>query len=152
MTSDGFLYLGVDPGESGAMAVINADGRFGDYIKLSSTPRDIWYWINRYAEQIDYAILESVHAMPQQGVSSTFKFGKSFGTCIGLLAASGCRYELVTPQSWQKELSCMTRGDKNVTKNRAQELYPNVKITHAYADAILLAEYARRKIRWTEKL
>jgi len=38
----------------------------------------------------------------------------------------------------------MTGGDKNVSKRRAQELFPEIKITHAIADALLIAEYARR--------
>ena len=34
-------------------------------------------------------------------------------------------------------------GDKNVTKRKAQELWPNIKITHAFADALLLGEFGR---------
>jgi hypothetical protein len=41
-------------------------------------------------------------------------------------------------------MSCLTKGDKNVTKSRAQELFPEVKVTHAIADALLIAEYGRR--------
>ncbi len=44
---------------------------------------------------------------------------------------------------WQKEMGCLTKGDKNVTKRRAQELFPTLKITHAIADALLIAEYGR---------
>ena len=33
--------------------------------------------------------------------------------------------------------------DKNVTKNRAQQLWPTIKVTHAIADALLLGEYCR---------
>jgi hypothetical protein len=38
----------------------------------------------------------------------------------------------------------MTKGDKNVSKRKAQELFPQLKITHATADALLLAEFGRR--------
>ena len=37
-----------------------------------------------------------------------------------------------------------SKGDKNVTKRRAQELFPGARVTHAVADALLLAEYCRR--------
>lgn len=36
------------------------------------------------------------------------------------------------------------QGDKNVTKAAAQRLFPDQKVVHATADAMLLAEYARR--------
>ena len=38
-------------------------------------------------------------------------------------------------------MKCLTKGDKNVTKSAAQRLYPDRKITHADADAILIARY-----------
>ena len=53
-------------------------------------------------------------------------------------------FEEVAPQVWQKVLGCLSRGDKNVTKAKAQQLFPAIKVTHAIADALLLAEYARR--------
>jgi len=41
-------------------------------------------------------------------------------------------------------MGCLTKGDKNVSKRRAQELFPALKVTHAIADALLIAEFARR--------
>jgi hypothetical protein len=49
----------------------------------------------------------------------------------------------VTPFTWQKRLQCLSGGDKNVTKARAQQLFPGVKISHITADALLLAEFCR---------
>ena len=60
------------------------------------------------------------------------------------LCAATIPYEEVTPQKWQKALGCRTGGDKNVSKARAQALFPLQNITHAIADALLLAEYCRR--------
>ena len=80
------------------------------------------------------------------GVVSAFTFGRSYGFLRGLLAANGIKREDVTPQKWQAELGCRSKGDKNVTKAKAQELWPNEKITHANADAMLIAEYARRMV------
>jgi Holliday junction resolvasome RuvABC endonuclease subunit len=82
--------------------------------------------------------------MPRQGVSSTFKFGTSYGFLRGVLVALEVPFEAVTPAKWQRSMSCLTKGDKNVTKARAQELFPEVKVTHAIADALLIAEYGRR--------
>ena len=82
--------------------------------------------------------------MPKQGVASTFKFGQSFGFLQGILIAAEIPFELVTPQKWQRYLGCRTKGDKNITKARAQELFPDIKCTHAVSDALLIAEYGRR--------
>jgi hypothetical protein len=60
------------------------------------------------------------------------------------LTAASIPFERVRPQAWQKALACMTKGDKNVSKRRAQELFPSMKITHAIADSLLIAEYNRR--------
>jgi hypothetical protein len=61
------------------------------------------------------------------------------------LTAAGIPFERVRPQVWQKAMSCMTGGDKNVSKRKAQELFPAIKCTHATSDALLIAEFGRRK-------
>jgi len=60
------------------------------------------------------------------------------------LTAAGIPFERVRPQVWQKELSCLTGGDKNVSKRRAQELFPHLKVIHATADALLIAHYGTK--------
>jgi hypothetical protein len=82
--------------------------------------------------------------MPGQGVSSSFKFGMSYGSLRMALIAHSIPFESVTPQAWQKSLHCLSGGDKNRTKARAQQLFPNQKVTHATADSLLIAEYIRR--------
>lgn len=135
-------YLGVDVGTSGAMAIVNASGHVVSVQRLDATQHDVWAWLA--AQRVRLAVIEKVNAMPRQGVSSTFKFGTSFGFCQGLLVAAGIRFEFVTPQKWQKALDCRSGGDKNVTKARAQSLFTGFKVIHANADALLLAEFARR--------
>lgn len=139
------IFIGVDPGGSGAIAVIH-DGVV-EFIKNDSTERDLYEWLCDYGLADGYgshAVIERVHSMPKQGVSSSFKFGQSYGFLRGLLIASRIPFAEVSPVKWQTAMACRTGGDKNVSKARAQQLFPNVKITHANADAILLAEYARR--------
>lgn len=136
-------YMGVDPGGSGAIAVID---RYGNVktVKNKETEADVSEFVKEHAQTIELCVIERVNAMPKQGVSSTFKFGRSFGFLIGLLTAHKVPYELVTPVVWQNAMKCRSGGDKNVTKAAAQRLFPNEKITHATADAILMAEYAKR--------
>lgn len=137
-------FIGIDPGQSGGIGVIWANGDYG-VDKMPETERDIIDHLKDLASAGEsHIVIEQVHAMPKQGVSSSFKFGMLYGFVRMAAIASGARVSHVTPQRWQKELECLSRGDKNVTKRRAQELFPRLKLTHATADAILLAEYARR--------
>jgi len=136
-------FLGIDPGISGGLAIVNSLGKLCDAVGFKNlTETDINDWMLAYPYSL--ALLEKVHSMPKQGVKSTFTFGQSYGLLRGVLVANNLKREFVTPQVWQKALGCMTKGDKNVTKAKAQELFPNRKITHAIADACLIAEYARR--------
>lgn len=139
------LYIGVDPGQSGAIAVVDQVGDV-QFIKSSETERDLYDFVCQYTPWTKscFAYIERVHSMPKQGVASSFKFGQSYGFLRGLLISSGIGFEEVSPVKWQTAMGCRSGGDKNVTKSRAQQLFPNVKITHANADALLIAEYARR--------
>ena len=84
--------------------------------------------------------------MPKQGISSAATFMINYGQLQGILAALKIPYEFILPQVWQRSMGCLSGGDKNVTKTKAQQLFPNMKgITHALADALLIAEYGRRK-------
>lgn len=138
------MWIGIDPGTSGAVAILDESGEIRT-IGLKETQRDVFEWLAEHHLHAKFGVLERVSAMPKQGVSSTFKFGTSFGFCQGLLIACDVPFEMIPPAKWQKAIGCLSHGDKNVTKRKAQELFPRAgKITHATADAILLAEYARR--------
>lgn len=142
------IFIGIDPGESGAIAIIDEIGGYIAHLKLKDqTERDIHHWLQDsdvYADAL--AAVESVHSMPKQGVSSSFKFGFNAGFLRGILVASAIPFDVVTPQRWMKEMGCMTGGDKNKTKEAAQRIWTaGVKITHANADALLIAEWRRRQ-------
>lgn len=138
-------FVGIDPGRSSGAIAYVYDHSAWAWPVSQMTDRDIWLVVRGLKDLEPHSgVLEKVHAFPQQGVSSTFKFGTSFGELKMALIAAGIRFTQITPAQWQKELSCRTGGDKNITKTKAQELFPEVKITHAVADAVLIAEYARR--------
>jgi len=139
------IYIGIDPGKSGAVVAI--DGGDVWICRNDSTEKDIsdflWDLSHKRVNGV-FAFIERVSAMPKQGVSSTFKFGVSYGFLRGCLFGAGIPFEEVAPGKWQKEMGCLSHGDKNVTKARAQQLFPEVKVTHQIADALLIAEYCRR--------
>ncbi len=140
--------MGVDPGKSsGGAALVDAYGDYIDSFKFSDkTDDDISDLFREWGDITDeiYCVIEKVHAMPKQGVSSSFKFGQNFGFLRGCLTTLKIQREYVTPQKWQKAMGCLTKGDKNVSKAKAQELFPGIKMTHAKADALLMALYAKK--------
>ncbi len=139
------IFLGLDPGKSGGISV-HTDEYVNAFAFTNQTPKDICQII-RACSRGDcgcFAAIEKVHSMPKQGVASSFTFGKGYGFLLGCLTALEIPFEYVTPQKWQRYLGCLSKGDKNVTKQKAQELFPHLKITHATADALLIGEYLKR--------
>jgi len=141
-------FIGIDPGKSGGIAVITEN----DYLatKMPDTLMGVLSHIEAIKTAAEtrgekvFAILERVASSPQQGVCSAFTFGQGYGALQMALLAARIPFDRVTPQQWQKFMRCLTKGNKNVSKARAEELFPKLKITHAIADALLIAEYARR--------
>lgn len=140
------VVFGIDPGQSGAISAIwLSDGKpFLKSHKLNGTEADAREFIESFDLNGAFAVIERVHSMPKQGVSSSFKFGQSYGFLRGLLIGLKVPFSEVTPQQWQKYMCCMTKGDKNISKARAQQLWPHIKFTHANADSMLIAEYGKR--------
>ena len=143
--ADRQFFMGVDPGYSGAVAILCGEGKVVDIIRLDSTEHDVATAVAALSRYIRMAYLEKVHAMPRQGVSSTFKFGTSYGFCRALLVCHAIPFVEVTPAKWQGDMGCRSKGDKNVTKAAAQRLFPSQKVTHRNADALLIAEYGRQR-------
>ena len=147
-TTSDTCILGVDPGLSGGLAVVGTDGS-ADCYKMPPTEKDVWelIWELMGRARITKAYIEKVHSMPHQGVASTFTFGMNYGLLRGFLLALEVPFEVVSPGVWQRAMGCLSKGNKNVTKARAQELYPALgrRITHATADALLIATYGLRK-------
>lgn len=136
-------YIGIDPGKNGGIAII-MNGRI-EAVKMPNTEKEIYEQLKNYKAygKIKMCLLEKVHSMPQQGVKSTFTFGQHYGFLRGCLIALGIPFDDISPNKWQRKLNCLTKGDKNITKQKAQQLYPILKITHYTADAVLIAHYAK---------
>ena len=146
------ITIGVDPGANGGIAWIDYNGK-ACVEKIPDTLQDLWELlcdITSYPKSsIDgrsyKAYIEQVASSPQMGVVSAFSFGRGYGNLEMALTAAGIPFERVRPQVWQKALGCMTKGNKNVSKSKAQELFPDRKITHATADALLIAYYGTKQ-------
>ena len=136
-------FIGVDVGLTGGIAMIDETGSIVFALKMPATDADLLA-VFPPAEFECRAVLEKVRSSPQMGVVSAFTFGRSYGACRMALTAAGIPFDEVAPHVWQRKLECLSGGDKNITKARAQQLFPGVPVTHVTADALLLAEYCRR--------
>ena len=139
------VFIGIDPGVGGGIAVLDETGGILSMTKMPETDCDVLDAIRQGAiHGTPAATIEFVRSSPQMGVRSAWTFGVGYGRLRMALIASEVPFEEVTPRKWQTAMRCLTGGDKNVSKARAQELFPGTKVTHNIADALLIAEYGRR--------
>jgi len=127
------VILAIDPGAKGALAFFDVDKgslvivdmptvevKRGNKTKFEISPQMVAAEIRSRLPRI--AILERVGAMPGQGVSSMFQFGRGVGMLEGVLSALQIPVTYITPQAWQKAVG--TRGGKDGNRARAAELFP----------------------------
>lgn len=169
------IRVGIDVGKDGAIAVFVDDElidycvtpNIGTEIDL----RQISQILNSYCPIEDdyHVVIEDVHAIAGSSAKGTFSFGWSLGILEGIVSALSIPYTKVAPKEWQKELwqgiKTIYKPTKGESKRKlvdtkatsllaAQRLFPNVdfrkseqatKAHDGIVDAILLAEYCRRK-------
>jgi hypothetical protein len=127
---------------------------------MPTTDADVWLSVRNLRSspllgegQSIAAVIEQVGGFIGVGQpgSAMFKFGQSYGALRMALVAAGIPFETVPPQKWQKEFGLSRRPKETKTqyKNRlkavAQQLYPENEPTLYTCDALLIAEYCRRK-------
>lgn len=149
------LFVGIDPGCSGAIVVINEHGAYISHlsmptVKVGTKARvngaQVATFLLQYRGLIAHAYLEQVGAMPGQGVSSMFTFGHAAGNVEGVLQGMFVPYSLVTPQAWKKSAG-LIGSDKDAARSRAIQLYPSLRALdakakgQALADALLIARH-----------
>ncbi len=97
-----------------------------------------------------HAYIERAQAMPKQGVTSMFNYGKGFGLWLGLLIGIGLPYTLVSPRRWKAAMLSDMPKDKGASILRAKQLFPQCASQlqlvkhHNRAEAPLIAAYGQR--------
>lgn len=143
-------FIGIDPGKSGAIAIIREDGTVDTAVFSEEAYRLL---IKQYKDET-FAVVEQV-GFVLKGVkfssNAIFNFGANFGFIQGLLYSHGVPYQTVRPHIWKKHFNLSK--DKELSIQCAKRLFPNAnlyrtsKCTVAHdgiAEALLMAEYARR--------
>lgn len=161
------IYIGIDPGLSGAVGIISSPG-MGNLCKILQvldTPTALVEGEKTKRKYLAAAmalilepfqgseclvVLENVHSMPKQGVASSFNFGEGKGLWEGIIAAYKLPMELVSPQRWKKAIMVDQGKDKSAARFKAMALFPVLSqqlklVKHdGRAEALLMAEYGRR--------
>jgi crossover junction endodeoxyribonuclease RuvC len=130
--------IGVDPGNSGAIACI-IDGELlgvedmptftevrGGKKRTTVDPAGIANIMRGFAAanlETPTVVIERVHAMPGQGVTSSFNFGDGYGCLRGVVAALGYPVVYVQPSVWKKAMGAT--ADKGGSRRLATERWPH---------------------------
>ncbi len=152
------IIIGIDPGISGAISIIEnkkilevydtptmIDGKKNKrQINSAQVTNIIKERLNTEKEVI--VVVEHVNAMPGQGVTSMFNFGQSFGVIKGICAALSVPIYFVRPTKWKKHFN-LIKTNKDASRTKVIEVYPEIssklhrKKDSNRADAILIALY-----------
>ena len=150
-------FVGIDPGLTGAVAVLfgekaevydiptikKGDGAVKYEIDPAGLGRVLRFGIVNSEKVV--AALERVNSMPGQAASSTFSLGDSFGVCRAVLSLTNLPLMYVTPMAWKKYFK-LTK-DKEEARALAIKRYPQVELhlkKHIdRAEALLIATYLK---------
>jgi crossover junction endodeoxyribonuclease RuvC len=154
------MIIGIDPGMTGALALLDDDLELVDAYDMPVADGKITaVFIAVWLEQIcvthgtaPQVVIENVHAMPGQGVSTTFKFGKAAGIVEGVSCAHPQAF--ISPQQWKKHCGLKKKPGqsdseaKDMSRLLAIQTWPSQAEGHfkfkakgqARADAALLAK------------
>ncbi len=158
------MILGIDPGVNGAFALYTyTDGKFAisTYdmptlrITVSGSTRQkldlaaVSTFLTTHRLTIDHAVIEDVHAMPQDGPVGAFSFGFVCGALQAMLVAFEIPTTTISPAIWKRKLG--VTSDKDETRRRASQLFPRfadqwaLKKHDGRAEAALIAFWAHRE-------
>jgi crossover junction endodeoxyribonuclease RuvC len=145
--------LGIDPGLSGALAIVEVTDHVPALIDAIDMPVAgtgakarvdviaVTKWISGHAPSIVY--VERAQAFPGQGASSTFAYGRSVGAIEAAVALTNLPFILVEPAVWKRKLR-LPGKDKEAARQRALQLFPRShallirKKDHGRAEAALI--------------
>ena len=127
--------IGIDPGISGAISVFSLNTHnLLDVFDMPTLEVDSGKTRKRHISAVglrdilvchptDHVVIEKVGAMPGQGVTSMFNFGRSAGIIEGVVAALCNPHTYVTPATWTKAVG--RAAGKDASRMRAMELFPS---------------------------
>lgn len=154
MSTTAPIIAGIDPGLYGAIAWLDA-ARL-ELVDVASLPvvqeaqrrklidvRALGALLQRYPVRL--WVVEHVHALPRDGRTAAFSFGRVVGSIETALVLHGCRFVRTAPQTWRKWAGIPARAPKTWSTAAAYRLCPSAYgrlATSDQAEALLLALHA----------
>jgi len=148
-------FIGIDPGKTGAVAIIYRDSYAAEDIPLMAggdvNVNELSNMFVLYTpERRVFCLIEKAQPMPKQGVVSVFNYGKHYGELMAWLKIMMISFQEISPNKWKREFQLLGK-DKKESVAVCQKLFPEAelktprgRLLHGRAEALLLAEYARR--------
>jgi crossover junction endodeoxyribonuclease RuvC len=120
------IFAAIDPGSVHAAVAVFHDHTpvFVDDLRTVNGMLDSTAFAHALSDmRVERLVVENVHAMPKQGVSSTFRFGMGVGIIHGVAGALRLPLTLVTPSQWKAFHSL--RQDKEAARQLAIRKWPD---------------------------
>ena len=153
-------YIGIDPGKSGGIMIIDETGE----AKAYKCPEKVFDMsvlfkiaIGCTAPDKVNLLMERVWARPSNATRAAFTYGVNYGQWLGIAASHEIKMYTTLPNNWIKWVGCPkalpVKERKHWLRDKAKELYPDIKkITLATADAVLIGHYAKEEYFNEKKL
>ncbi len=150
------LIVGLDPGQNGGVALVDcthpkspnliAGFRVPTVKRGNRVLVDTWRLVDLLGPfDFDRVVIEAVHAMPKQGVSSSFNFGRHTGALEGWAMSTAKPVSFVPPAQWKKAMQLSSSKQASLDLARVTfGVHPRweVKRNDGIAEAALLAVYS----------
>jgi hypothetical protein len=150
------MIVGIDPGVKGGIAALGHRFPMVFPMPLHADDIDV-VSLQRLLRGASVVALERVHAMPGQGVSSMFTFGKGYGKVIAAIELMDVPIVFITPQAWKAGLGIAGKKKKKkkdglTSTDWCASNYPQVNLipdrcrvpSDGLADALCIAHYYNR--------
>lgn len=155
------IVVGVDPGIRGGLAIVAVeDGAAPRLVEAIDVPVigisakervdaiAIRTWLSKH--DVQHAFIERAQALPKQGSSSGFKYGRATGAIEATIALSGIPVTIVEPSMW-KRFHRLPGKEKEASRQRALEIFPAShtllarKLDHGRGEAALIALFGAQQ-------
>ena len=143
------IFAAIDPGAVHAAIAVFHDAApvFVDDLRTVNGMLDSTAFAHALNDmRVERLVVENVHSMPKQGVSSSFRFGMGVGIIHGVAGALRLPMTLVTPSQW-KSYHRLKGPDKEPSRALAIRKWPehnrhlNRKKDADRAEALLIGDW-----------
>ena len=160
------IYMGIDPGLSGGIAVLNPENRYKEVVKMPPgkgypEPLLVYNELKRLINGQQFCVaIEQTSTRPGQGIAAAHNYGIGFGILLGqLYSLRPVEIRTIRPQVWQKDIWGLfgSHGEDSKQKTYQSMLraHPEIsaklttiqgKLLDGNSDALAIATWIQSKV------